>query len=95
MDAAEYLTSRIRQIRRDFLRADVGESSDPPRWRICATQVRQELPQVLGALYVKNHLSMESKLSVGNFILQFYVRKKGEKHVCWKMNQEPFDLRNV
>ena len=67
MDAAEYLSTKIRQIRRDFVRIKTGEMADKPRWQTCAKQVNDELPQAVGALYVSNHFSEESKLTVGNF----------------------------
>ncbi|XP_072019291.1 neprilysin-1-like isoform X1 [Amphiura filiformis] len=63
MDAAEYLSTRIRQIRGDFMRITKGETAAKPRWETCIRHANQQLPQAVGALFVQNHFNEESKIT--------------------------------
>ncbi len=67
MDAAEYLSTRIRQIRGDFLRVFKGETALKQRWETCTRHTNEYFPQAVGALFVHNYFNEESKTTVGNF----------------------------
>ncbi|KAI6180560.1 Phosphate-regulating neutral endopeptidase [Aphelenchoides besseyi] len=67
------LDSRFRAIEDEFNRALVGKKKRALRWRECLTYTIENMPQLSGAVYVRNKFSREAKQVATNMFEELRV----------------------
>ena len=58
---AANLDERFRSRRRIFSNLLLGNTKEPPRWRICVQYVNDNLGMAVGSMFVKEHFKEDSK----------------------------------
>ena len=70
-----YMSEALRRTRQPYTKATSGTSQEPPRWKTCADLTNDYFPMPVGALFVEEAFSEESKDAVGQMVLMMRCLK--------------------
>ena len=64
-DRSSYLPKRYKDVRLDFDKVYIAQTTQAPRTRTCTNDILDRMPYAVGRLYVEKYLDEKSKDQVG------------------------------